>query len=375
MNIKQKIFDNLKNIPGWRTDRKLVAFAVDDYGNVRLNSRAAYETVNKAHQVKGNRFDQYDTLETREDLEGLYEVLASARDGRDHHAVFTPYALPCNIDFEKMGESDYCDYHYELLPQTYEKLEAQQPGAYSGTWALWKEGIRKGLMQPQFHGREHFNLKVFEEKLACKDPVLMASLENRSLIGLGKTNYPSINWTAAFSFWDAERDTERFPEILRRGVDAFERVYGYRAVAFTPPAQQFPESMEKDLTVYGIQALDKPFFQRRHMGMGRYKKRLAYAGYKPENGLVHLVRNVVFEPTHGGFDHVAKAIQQIGAAFRWNRPALISSHRVNFCGHIDPKNRAKGLGDLKSLLDAVVKKWPEVEFVSVSELVKMMARR
>jgi hypothetical protein len=61
-------------------------------------------------------------------------------------------------------------------------------------------------------------------------------------------------------------------------------------------------------------------------------------------------------------------MQQIEAAFRWNRPAIISSHRVNFCGHIDPANRAKGLGDLRVLLKKIVEKWPDVEFMSAGEL-------
>lgn len=41
--IKQYLLDNLKNLRGWRTPRKLVAFAVDDYCNVRLASRKARE--------------------------------------------------------------------------------------------------------------------------------------------------------------------------------------------------------------------------------------------------------------------------------------------------------------------------------------------
>jgi len=39
--MKQAILNNLKNIWGWRTSRKIVVFSVDDYGNVRLDSRQA----------------------------------------------------------------------------------------------------------------------------------------------------------------------------------------------------------------------------------------------------------------------------------------------------------------------------------------------
>jgi len=95
-------------------------------------------------------------------------------------------------------------------------------------------------------------------------------------------------------------------------------------------------------------------------------------GYKKSQDRVKMVRNVVFEPTDASIDHVAKAMAQIEAAFRWNKPALISSHRVNFCGHIDPKNREKGLGDLKKLLKAIVQRWPDVEYVSAGELVEII---
>ena len=64
-----------------------------------------------------------------------------------------------------------------------------------------------------------------------------------------------------------------------------------------------------------------------------------------------MVRNVVFEPTYDhGTDWIAYALQQIDAAFTWNRPAIISTHRVNFCGHIEEKNRRTGIGRLTKII-------------------------
>ncbi|UJP64455.1 hypothetical protein [Mongoliitalea daihaiensis] len=372
MSIRNFLIDNLKNIPGWRTKRKLVIFSVDDYGNVRVDSKKALENIRKKIPQKAQRFDLFDTLETKEDLEMLYKVLNSVKDRNGNPAVFTPYALSCNIDFEQMQEEGYETYHYELLPDTFQKLSRLQPKAYEGTWELWQEGMAKGFMRPEFHGREHFNLKVFEEKLSKKDPALMVSLENRSLANIGSSGYSSIGWTAAFSFWDPIEDTKRFPEVIQEGLEAFEKVYGYQSKIFTPPAQQFPAHLEGELKSWGLEALDRPFYQGKHLGFGKYKKQFASMGYKKAQDRVELVRNVVFEPTDSAIDHVAKAITQIEAAFRWNKPALISSHRVNFCGHIDPKNREKGLGDLRKLLKAIVQKWPEVEFVSAGELVEII---
>jgi len=261
MSLKQSFFNNLKNFSGWKTNRKLLAFSVDDYGNVRVDSKKALQNISKKNPNKAERFDLFDTLETREDLEMLYDVLDSVKDKNGKYAVFTPYSLSCNIDFEQMKEVGYEAYQYELLPVTFDKLSSFQPNAYEGAWALWKEGIEKGLMRPEFHGREHFNLKVFEEKLSKRDPALMVSLENRSLANIGPSGYSSIGWTAAFSFWDPVKDTKRFPEIIKGGLDAFEKVYGYKSKVFTPPAQQFPVHLEGELKNWGLEALDRPFYQ------------------------------------------------------------------------------------------------------------------
>jgi len=119
----------------------------------------------------------------------------------------------------------------------------------------------------------------------------------------------------------------------------------------------------------GVKFLDLALMRVEHRGFNVYKKSFNYIGKKTEEGLTVMVRNVVFEPTEDrGIDWIAHTMKQIEAAFRWNKPAIISSHRVNFCGHIDPKNREKGLLALKSLLQQIVKKWPDVEFMSADEM-------
>ena len=69
--MKQALFNNIKNIRGWKTKRKVIVISVDDYGNVRLDSKKARERMNEAGLKVRSRFDAFDTLETREDLEML----------------------------------------------------------------------------------------------------------------------------------------------------------------------------------------------------------------------------------------------------------------------------------------------------------------
>lgn len=55
-------------------------------------------------------------------------------------------------------------------------------------------------------------------------------------------------------------------------------------------------------------------------------------------------------------------------AFRWNKTAIISTHRINFIGLIDNRNREKNLKLFKILLSEIVKRWPDVEFITSEQL-------
>ena len=232
--LKKTFVLNVKNLIGWRTKRKIVVFAIDDYGNVRVHSKKAREKMNRAGLKVHSRFDAYDAMETTEDLEVLFQTLSSVKDKNARPAVFTPFALPCNIDFERMSECDFQTYFYELLPQTFDKLANLLPKAYEGAWSLWQEGMEKGLLQPQFHGREHLNLKILKEKLASRNPEALAALRNRSYTSISQTAYPAISYTAAFGFWEMHENDD-FTEIVRDGLNRFEQVFGFRSVLFNSP--------------------------------------------------------------------------------------------------------------------------------------------
>jgi len=371
----QSIFQNFKNIIGWKTKRKIVVLSVDDYGNVRVNSKQARTNMDAAGLKIYSRFDLLDTLETKQDLEQLFAVLNSVKDKNDRSAVFTPFALPCNIDFEKMAADDYRHFYYENLPVTYSKLAKEQPEAYDGAWELWQEGISKGFLKPQFHGREHLNLLVLNDKLTIRDPQLLAALKNKSFTSISDDDYPTMSSTAAFDFFDVN-DNEQFKPIIKEGLQLFEEVYGYRSNYFTPPVYQIHHSLFSTLKENGIEYIDLGLVRKEHQGQSKYQTSFNYIGKKTKENLTIMVRNIVFEPTdERGLDWVNFTIKQIERAFRWNKPAIISSHRVNFCGHIDPKNREKGLTALKNLLDEIVKKWPDVEFMSADELAETLKNK
>ncbi len=368
-----QVRQNIKNMIGWKTSRKIIVFSIDDYGNVRIASRKAREALEKAG-IFLNRYDQIDTLENKQDLEEMFDTLSTVKDINGNHPVLTAFAVPCNIDFEKMAEDNFQNYHYELLTQTFSKLASKDPHAYDGAWSLWQEGISKRLLVPQFHGREHFNLSVFKERLRVKDIQVLTALRNSSNAGISNSGNSRIPFAAAFGFWNFE-ENYRFESIVMDGLNAFEKVFGYRSVNFNAPCGSDHKIIHGFLGKNGIKYIDNPLLKKEHQGQGRYKTALYYTGKKDSSGITYLVRNVVFEPTEKrDIDWVNYSMQQIETAFNWHRPAVISSHRAHFCGHIEPEQRRAGLSALKALLEKITQKWPDVEFMSADQLGDLIAQ-
>lgn len=369
--MNQLIKNHVKNIRGWKTKRKLVIFCVDDYGNVRIDSPGSRQILSDSAIEFKNRYDTYDSMETRADLEALYEVLGSVKDKHGNPALFTAYTLPCNIDFEAMAADDYTSYRYELLPRTFEKLGLKYPDKYAGAWTLWQEGIENRMLKPQFHGREHFNLYIFDDLLKDRNKNLITVLQNNSYVTIPEHSSYNMGWTSSYAFNRIE-ETLDFLDNIRKGLQAFSDIFGFQSDSFTPPAQQFPLHLEEKLSDFGIEYMDRPRKFNRHMGNGKYQVQSYKTGL--DDKITNIVRNVVFEPTvpiHA--DWAAYTFKQVEAAFFWNKPAIISSHRVNFCGHLDEANREAGLKSLKKLLQKIVHRWPDIEFISADELGNIIA--
>lgn len=62
MNLKQYITHNLLNIPGWRTNRKIVVIESDDWGSIRMPSQEVYvieDTVSILSNVNNETYDRH----------------------------------------------------------------------------------------------------------------------------------------------------------------------------------------------------------------------------------------------------------------------------------------------------------------------------
>ena len=99
-----------------------------------------------------------------------------------------------------------------------------------------------------------------------------------------------------------------------------------------------------------------------------------YTGKRNNLNQTYTVRNCVFEPSQMpiNYDNVSNCIKEIGNSFFWKKPAIITSHRLNYIGALDEKNRRRSLILLHELIQKILKKWPDAEFLNSSELIKLI---
>lgn len=365
MKILRKTLKQLSNLPGWRTKRKIVVFESDDWGSIRMPSNEAYNRLKKAGinltDRDALRYNQNDSLESEDDLALLFEVLTSFKDKNQNHAVFTPVTIVANPDFTKIKSVNYREYYYEPFTETLKK--------YSGcenSFKLWFEGIHNKIFIPQMHGREHLNVFAWLNALQKGDTQTLHAF-NENVWGFVPEHLPGVDFQAAFLFTEYS-ELEYHKNIIREGLDLFEKLFGYRAIYFVPPNGPFNNILNKTLAKNGIRFRSVSKIQQEPIGKGRYKKSFHWLGQKDMNGITYITRNCFFEPSLQGKDWIDSCLYDIKTAFLCHKPAIISSHRVNYIGTLNKSNRQRGLNQLKILLKEILKNWPDVEFLTTGDL-------
>jgi hypothetical protein len=365
MSLQTTIRRNLANIPGWQTNRKIIVLESDDWGSIRMPSRETYGSLRKAGidiETGDNfRFNKYDSFATSDDLKLLFETLITVKDKTGRTAVFTPVSIVANPDFEKIKESGFKEYFYEPFTETLKRSK----GCESSFW-LWEEGIENRLFVPQFHGREHLNVQVWMKALRNNDNDTRVAFDH-GIWGYNNINPQGIFFNAAFHPDDpAEYDYHK--QVISDGLRVFYELFGYKAEFFVPPNGPVINKLFHTAYEHGIKYISASKIQTETLGNGVTKKHFHWTGQKTPYGQYCITRNCFFEPSAGNHDWISSCLNEINTAFRWKKAAVISSHRVNYIGALYPENRDRGLRGLKRLLREIVKRWPDIEFMTSKEL-------
>jgi hypothetical protein len=308
---------------------------------------------------------KYDSLESDDDLELLFEVLKKVKDFRGEYAKLTANCLVANPDFSLIKLNDFKEYFYEDVSRTFQRYSNS-----NNCLNLWRTGYEKGIFVPQSHGREHLNISRWMRDLQNGDDEVHY-LFNLESFGLSKT-ISKRNRGSYLAAFDGSKNELLYRRdiIVKEALDLFQKHLGYRSHSFISPNYVWDSTIEDSLFQNGVRFIQtqRANVVSRDFGSKKVIKR-HYTGQKNHNMQIYMVRNCEFEPSMSpDYDWVNHCLQQINNAFKMHKPAIISTHRVNFIGSLDISNRARNLVLFKKLLNNILKEWSTVEFLSSDQL-------
>lgn len=367
--IKDLGINIIINSIGKKTNRKIIVLESDDWGMIRMKSNEALISFDKkGWETRLCHYNSNDSFERNEDLEGLFEVLDGVKDKNGNPAVLTANNVVANPNFSKIRDDNFLKYHYETFVETSRH--------YNGSLRvpeLYNEGKKRNLFYPQLHGREHINVRRWMNALQVNDERALEALKHNmfSVHVKGSASSCRDEFLDALGNPCSKVSDKEYYSIIRDATDLFENIHGFKSKSFIAPCYTWAPIIESSLKKCGIDYIQGSRVQRipLYNQKKNFKKSYHYTGQKNTLGQTYIVRNVFFEPSSDlNKDWVDEALKGIALSFMFNKPAIISTHRVNYIGRLNQKNRDRGLMLLKKLLKSVTEKWSDVEFLSSPEL-------
>ena len=365
--INSRLQTKICEIRDFRTSRHIVVFESDDWGSIRMSNKKDWDELLKmGYAVDKRPYERFDSLESAEDLVALFEVLSKHKDCNGHHPVITANMLMANPDFEKIEKSNYQEYYFEPIANTYNRYYGN-----AKVLDLMRQGIDEGVFMPQSHGREHFNVAQWMKGLQSGDEDLLTAFKF-GMCGIAPKAHPEEGnklMNALLAGNDSEQ--KRIDEVVAEGLGLFKDLWGFQSKTFVAPCYLWNEKTEKVLAANGVKLIQtsrtsKPFYKS--------PSRYFYSGQQNKLGMVYSIRNCQFEPaTNKDNKNVDVIMKQIGRSFAQNKIAVFSTHRINYVGGIDKKNQIRTSRVLDEFLTQLLCNYPDVEFMSSDKLIDIFA--
>lgn len=360
------------NIFGWRTKKKIIVFESDDWGSIRMPSLHVYKKLKgNGIQVEKSPYLKYDTIENSDDINELGQLLLRFHDNKGNHPNFTLNYVMGNPDFHKIAQSNYENYFYQTFIDTF--YEYYKNHSLLDSLMFYR---KLDVFDFQFHSREHVNVGMWLKLLREGDSLFRMAFDY-GLYGLSNDIMSKYKRSIQATYdYPSPSEIEFLSESIADGVKIFNSVFGYAPRSFIPNNFIWPtnSTLNECLSTNGIRYIQGMKYQL--LPLTNEKKRAKirrYSGRIDSFSFLHLIRNCEFEPSlYLDINCVEKCIQQIQIAFMHRKPAIISSHRLNYIGGLVESNRRKNLNLLNELLQKILILWPNVEFYSSVNLAEAM---
>jgi hypothetical protein len=359
-SLQQELSMLHQNLRGLSSNDKIIVFESDDWGSTRMPNKQVYDTLlRKGIPVDRSAYCKYDTLESTNDIAFLAEVFSKYRNSLGVNPKLTMNYVSSNPDFRKINDSGREVYFFEPFTQTYKKSSYA-----SDAFGIVQKGINEGLFMPQFHGRDHVNVPLWFYLLKNNEAFKIAF--EHGMWGLSRDVFPQIKKSIQATY-DSTDLNYTMPSIFQ-GLELFEKQFGFKSKSFIANNYVWANELNETLKNNGIVHFQTMKYQLLPNKKNKKKKMIRRTfGSKNDFGQTFAPRNCAFEPTEFGHDHLY-TLKQISRAFLYKKPAIISSHRINFVGGLYERKRDENLLELDKLIKKIIECWPEVKFLSSDQL-------
>ena len=346
-------------IEGFYFDRPIVMLQSDDWGRAGLHDQEGLDHLHSSGIVLGERSYDHYTLETAEDLAALRALLDGHRDATGRAACVGMNFIVANLDLPRMEADGYREIHIlplaEGLPQGWNR---------PGLMAAYRAGGERGVFNPALHGVTHFCRAAVEREL-------LAGGERASLLRtMWNAGTPYIHWRMpwiGYEYWDPGKSAEdRFSsaavqqELIGKAVGLFGKLFSTLPHSACAPGYRANDDTLRAWAQYGIRVtqngpgtLTPPHFDRHCM--------------------LHLYRNVEFEPSTDPSISVENCVQRARACFKRGLPAIVSIHSINFQSSVNGfRNRTIAL--LDRFLAEVQAAHPDVLYLHDEDMLQLVEK-
>lgn len=361
LNIRKYLGIADTNLKGRKIFEKIIIIESDDWGSIRMPNKKVFDNLkNFGIPVDKSAYCVYDGLERSSDIRILLETFDYIEKKYGKKVKFTLNYVTANPDFHKIKAVNKCQYFFESIKDTYIKYDNN-----TEVLNLVKHGVDLEYFSPQFHGRDHVNVPLWLELL--KDNKMFQRAFELGMWGLSKDVFPYMKKSIQATYDSIDKNY--IENSLSDGIKLFNEIFSMKPQSFISNNYIWNNDVYSVLNDIGINVLQGMKYQLLPLNDNESERRKIrhYFGEKNRFNMIYNIRNCSFEPSEK-VDSVGSVLRQINLAFMFNKPAVISSHRINYTSRLNEKKRDSNIEMLKNILEAIIIKWPNVKFLSSNQL-------
>jgi len=290
------------------------------------------------------------TLERAADVRQLVQTLLEFRGGDGFPPVWQANTVMAAPDYARLEPPLFPG---EALP-VLTLPEAPSRWSRPGLWEEVRGACEAGVWWPELHGFHHLPERAWLTALRRNQADARRAFEQQC---------PVCEAVESSGEFDAAEPGEVRRANLERAIEVFTRMFGRPPSSFCPPDYRWDDRFESEAEPLGI-TLWQGRAERARRTLPRLRHLVRGMTWRPAGGSrFYMPPRIAFEPRGGGgaalgpgpapADAAARGAAdthaRVRAAWAAGRPAVVSTHRLNYA-HLDTSRSDHGREALRDLL-------------------------